>query len=59
MESQAGLNLWYGYFKITGSTGAFAKKPPVLNGRRKSPFVVVPSAEYLRNMNNLDNTGHF
>ena len=44
MESQAGLNLWYGYLKITGSTGAFAKKAPVLNGRRKSPLVVVPSA---------------
>ncbi|CAL5349189.1 unnamed protein product [Camellia sinensis] len=44
MESQAGLNLWYGYLKITGSTGAFERNAPVLKGRRKSPFVVVPSA---------------
>ena len=44
MESQAGLNLWYGYLKITGRTGALERNAPVLNGRMKSPFVVVPSA---------------
>ena len=46
MESQAGLNLLKGYLRITGSTGAFAKNAPVLNGRRKPPFVVVPSVEH-------------
>lgn len=45
MVSQAGLNLWYGYLKITGSTGALARNAPVLKGRMKSPFVVVPSME--------------
>lgn len=34
MVSHAGLNLWYGYLRITGRTGAFGKNAPVLNGRR-------------------------
>lgn len=45
MVSQAGLNLWYGYLKITGSTGALARNAPVLKDRMKLPFVVVPSME--------------
>lgn len=43
IESQAGLNLWYGYLNITGCTGAPERNAPLLNGRRKLPFVVVPS----------------
>lgn len=45
IDSQAKPNLWYGYLKINGSTGALDKNAPVLNGRRNSPLVVVPSVE--------------
>jgi hypothetical protein len=43
MVSQAGLKRLYGYFRITGLTGVWAKKAPVLKGSKCSPFVVVPS----------------